>query len=154
MILLRREKPLQPVPTGKEIGGFRGNQFPGHKGSSVCWEGSRGVSCSSLCSGGLLDGGGGCGGAQGVRALVLLKELMVPGPLGWAQPPGSRAVTVKMEVGLTGSRRQRGLKVEEFTIYTYKDYKKTMRQATGGGPVRRLTPAQSVMMSSSTPQSS
>lgn len=40
VILLRREKPLQPVPTGKEIGGFRGNQFPGHKGSCVCWEGS------------------------------------------------------------------------------------------------------------------
>lgn len=31
MILLRREKPLQPVPTGKEIGGFRGNQLPGTK---------------------------------------------------------------------------------------------------------------------------
>ena len=49
-------------------------------------------------------------GAQGVRALVLLKELMVPGPLGCAQPPGSRMVTVKTQVGLTGSRRQRGLK--------------------------------------------
>ena len=55
-------------------------------------------------------GGRGTRGSPGVRALVLLKELMVPGPLGCAQPPGSRMVTVKTQVGLTSSRRQRRLK--------------------------------------------
>lgn len=90
MILLRREKPLQPVPLERKLGVSVATSSLGTKACLSAGKAAEVSPCSSLYSGEQGDVGRDVGYLHGVRAPVLLKELTVTGPLGWVPPPGSR----------------------------------------------------------------